>query len=292
MKLDMVERMPSDVLGVLADLLQKLSGNDGALWLERLKLFLKGENPFSTTAQTVNAWADELISGTRRKLKKFFRRSVQVESVPASWTPAFLANAAAYNMRPVFLPDADISASWVRKGWVKLESWFYERIASGAIKGDHPTRLKRGWYLADFTPGTDYTNGTQVLPSDPWSPLITELRGAKLIKGYDATPSGSRFAITWDEWNDCVLAQMAAKLSVHRVQISLERAVEFNAIGNIYDPTRGAFNMWVWLQDKFEDDYRLVGGNRGVGGLARVNYSSHAHRYDSIAARPLVRFVQ
>lgn len=296
MRLDMVGRMPSHVLGVLMDLIQKLMGNDGELWLERTKRMLRGENPFAElVAQSVPSatWKDELVAMARRKLKKFSRAwAEQVTAIPERWTPEFLDNAAQYNMRPVFFPDVDINESFRKKGFVKLSDWFYANAKSGDIRGDTPTKLRRGWALADFTIGADYTNGSQVLVSDPWALLVTDLRTKKIIGKNDVTPLGSRFAITWDEWNDSLLAHMASNLLSTRAQTNLERAIEFNFIGNVYDPSRGRFNMWEWFLDQFEGDSRLYGGYRSLGGLAHVYCLWRDDRHDNVAGRPLVRFVQ
>lgn len=40
--------IPSEWLGVLVDLLEKLAGSEGAKWLVALKLFLRKENPWPT----------------------------------------------------------------------------------------------------------------------------------------------------------------------------------------------------------------------------------------------------
>ena len=103
---------------------------------------------------------------------------------------------------------------------------------------------------------------------------------------------GSRFAITWDEWQDVVLVYLASKLNVTRAQIRLERAIEFNAIGNLYDANRGKFNAWEWFQDHFEDTNRLIGGHLDYGGLAYVYDCWHDNLDDHVAGRPLVSFVR
>ncbi len=77
-----------------------------------------------------------------------------------------------------------------------------------------------------------------------------------------------------------------------RAQIRLERAIEANAIGNLYDPNRGKFNAWEWFEDALEDSFRLFGGRRDDGGLAHVRYYWHGARFSSIAARPLVSFIR
>ncbi|KKU29976.1 MAG: hypothetical protein UX43_C0003G0069 [Candidatus Giovannonibacteria bacterium GW2011_GWB1_46_20] len=87
-----------------------------------------------------------------------------------------------------------------------------------------------------------------------------------------------------------VLAYMASALRVTRAQTCLERAGEFNFIGNVYDPNRGRFNMWEWFRDPFGGSDRLYGGYRRYGGLAGVGCVSSDDRYDGIAGRPLVSF--
>lgn len=243
---------------------------------------------------SVESWKDVIVASARRKLKKFSRAwADQVTAIPDAWTPDFIMSVGAYNMRPVFFPDADISASFRKNKFVKPSDWFYAHVKSGAIGGENPTQLRKGWALADFTVGADYTNGSQVFVNDPWAPLITELRAElKIVGKYDNTPLGSRFAITWDEWIQVVLAQMASKLQATRAQTDLERAIEFNFIGNVYDPNRGRFNMWEWFLDSFEGGARLCGGDRDGGGLADVGYYWRDARYGYIAGRPLVRFVQ
>ena len=287
-KLDVVGCLPSKLLGVQRDLNEKWSGPDGVLWLERTILMLKGENPLEAVARGP-AWADEIRAQARRKLKKFFGR-LQVDPVPGVWTPEFLENAAKYNMHPVYFIDLVLAKDWSLKNYTKQESWLYEKIREGKISADAVT-LKRRWCLADFSVGVDYPYGSQVFPNDPWAPIIEKLRrDLRVIGKYDNTPCGSRFAITPKEWDDVVLAYMASALRVTRAQTCLERAGEFNFIGNVYDSNRGRFNMWEWFEDVFEDSRRLCCGDRRYGGLAGVCYYSSDYRDDSIAGRPLVGF--
>src|SRR3989344_9446835 len=261
-KLDVVGCLPSKVLGLQRDMLEKWSGPDGDLWVERIALTLQGKNPLEAVALGPK-WADEICVQARRKLKKFFGRHVQVDPVPSSWTQEFLENAAKYNLRPVFLPETDISESFQHGGYVKPDAWYYNNVKSGNIKGKAPTKLRKGWYLADFSMGTDYTDGTQVFANDPLAPVIERLRREKKIGKYDLTPLGSRFSITNDEWRETVCPAVARELGVRPEQVGLERAIEFNAIGNLYDPNRGRFNMWEWFSDVFEASRRLCGGARG-----------------------------
>lgn len=296
MKLDMVGRMPSHVLGIQADLIQKLAGNDGNLWLERTKRMLKGENPFAELvgqSDITSAWKAELVSMARRKLRKFSREwAEQVTAVPDVWNPDFLANAARYNMRPVFFPRVDINEPFKKKGFIKLDNGFYAHVLCGTIKGGGPTQLREGWCLADYSVGVDYANGTQVFPDDPWFELITELRTCELIGKDDTIPSGSRFAITWDEWDKTLLTYMASKLSTTRAQTTLERAIEFNFISNVYDSNRGRFNMCQWFADAISDSRRLFGKYRADGRFMSVDNRWCGHCDDGITSRPLVRFAQ
>src|SRR3989344_156524 len=69
-KLDVVGCLPSKVLGLQRDMLEKWSGPDGDLWVERIALTLQGKNPLEAVALGPK-WADEICVQARRKLKKF-----------------------------------------------------------------------------------------------------------------------------------------------------------------------------------------------------------------------------
>jgi hypothetical protein len=201
-----------------------------------------------------------------------------------------LVKLAAFNLRTVFLPGEEVSEARNFRQYTKPGNWFYQKIREQKIASDS-AMLRRGWYLADFTAGTDYTDGTQEFASDPLSTLITNLREAGMVGKHEKTPAGSRFAITNSEWREVVLPALTAELVIPGLIFRLERAIEFNAIGNIYDPNRGKFNMWEWFDDAFQDGHRLYGGSRDYGGLSYVNYYSASNRYGSIAGRPLGCFV-
>lgn len=199
-----------------------------------------------------------------------------------------MAHLARNNMHLVFLPGVEITESLKLKNWVKPPAHFYQWIRDGKIANDSAT-LRHGWYAADFTLGVDYTNGTQMMPNCPWRSLITKLRAEGKVGKYDETPDGSRFSIVpKDEWETVLTYMTASVLNYPRAQVQLERYTEFNAIGNLYDPNRGKFNMWEWFADQFEDSSRLYGGNRDNGGLANVNNNWADNRNRNIVARPLV----
>lgn len=232
---------------------------------------------------------------TARMLSNRFSKRIVVDPLPPEFTDKNLALWATFNFRPVFLPREDIGLNRPLKNWTKLEQWFYDRVGDGKIKPIHldlpPTLLRGCWHLADFTISADYTDGSQVFVNDPLAPIIADLRIKKLV-GRHNTPDGSRFSITPDEWQDVVLAHVASKLGVTRAQTRLERAIDHNAIGNLYDANRGKFNAWEWFEDPSDDSFRLFGGDRDGGGLAGVCHGWRGYRGGPFAARPLVSFIR
>lgn len=288
-RLDTVGCLPSKLLGLQRDMLEKFSGPEGDLWVERIALTLQGKNPLEAIVKGPK-WVDEIVAQARRKLKKFFGRHAQVDPVPGFWTMNFLENAAKYNMHPVFFPELVLSEDLKLKGYTKPAHWLYQQIRADNVSVDAIT-LKKGWCLADFSVGVDYTDGSQFFPNDSWAPMIEKLRRElKIVGKHDNTPWGSRFAITPQEWNDVVLAHMASVLQVTRAQTRLERAGEFNFIGNVYDHNRGKFNMLEWFNDPFGASSRLYGGSRERGGLAHFDYGWPAYRDGDVSGRPLVSF--
>ena len=232
---------------------------------------------------------DQIVSDCQQALRrKLPQKYAFVDPLPASVTEEVVARLARYNMRLVFLPGLEIAEDLKLRNWVMPPPHFYQWIRDGKIAKDAAT-LRRGWYAADFTLGVDYTDGSQMM-SDPWVPLIMRLREEGRVGKHDKTPAGSRFSIMpQDEW-ETLLTSMASfgELQFPRANVRLERYIEFNAIGNLYDPNRGKFNMWEWFADQFEDSSRLIGGSRAYGGLAYVSCFWHDYRFRFVAARPLV----
>jgi hypothetical protein len=287
--------LSGELLGTWADILLKM--RSGHISLDHLKCFAKMEAmPFAVTAKSAKREIEKFAAKTARKLSTVFKKRIIVDPLPPEFTEENLVHWATFNFRPVFLPREDIGASRPLKNWIKPERWFYERVGNGKIRPIHPdlppTLLSGCWCLADFTVSADYTDGSQVFVDDPLVPIIADLRQKKLVGRHSNTPDGSRFSVTPDEWQDIVLAHVASKLGVTRAQTRLERAVDSNAIGNLYDPNRGKFNAWEWFEDPFGDSDRLFGGGRGSGGLAGVNYYWLGGRSGGIAARPLVSFIR
>lgn len=280
--------------GLAERTVRELEVPGSGLTLDQLQAVFEGRNPFE--AARVLSLQDQLIAGATKKLRRHFGSASTVDQLPQAVTTENIRKWAKLNLVPVFLPGEEITESRNFRNWVKPEKWFYDQIraCNAANKLGLPldsARLRRGWYLADFTVGVDYTDGTQVFVSDPLSALISNLRESGVVGKLNNTPSGSRFAITNDEWREKVLPTLTDELHGTGVTFRLERAVEFNAIGNCYDNNRGKFNMWQWFDDPFQDSRRLIGGPRGNGGLAFVSYDSASYRCDGFAGRPLGCFV-
>lgn len=272
---------PDTMFGLAIDLLEKFRKD---VYTEReIKLFLKRQNPFD------NSWEAEVIRLTQQKLRKKLGQIIQVPALPTAVTVVLFNKLAGFNMRPCFLPDLDIMANFNCPGYVKPNPWFYQKIESGEID-KAAAKLPGIWVFADFTKAIDYTDGTQVFPKDPLSPFITQLRQEGKIGKYDKTPSGSRFAITNDEWRNIVAPAFAKLIGVNPSQVRLERVVEFNFLGNVYDNNRGRFYSWQWFNDSFGSSGRLDGGDRDCGGLAHVDYDSSDYRSDFLFGRLLVEF--
>ena len=189
-------------------------------WSGTLKDFFRQINDGSHTLEAVKAFNEHrplsplvaLVEATTRKLQKFFDRDVEVAPFPPEFTPDNLARWAQFNLEPVFLPDEEIGEDRKLKDWIKPNAWFYQMIREGKLASDS-AQLKKGWYLADFTVGTDYTDGSQVFPNDPLASIITKLRKEGKVGQHDNTPAGSRFSITHDEWTSVVLPAVAQELS-------------------------------------------------------------------------------
>lgn len=292
---NLVGDVSGELLGTWEDVLRKM--RSGHITLDHLKRFAQMEAmPFAVTAKDAKREIEKFAAKTARRLSTIFKKRINVDPLPPEFTEENLAHWATFNFRPVVLPREDIGANRPLKNWTKLEQWFYDRVRDGKVKPIYPdlppTMLRGCWHLADFTVSADYTDGSQVFVNDPLAPIIADLRSKKLVGRHNNTPDGSRFSITPDEWRDVVLAHVASKLGVTRAQTRLERAIEFNAIGNLYDSNRGKFNAWEWFEDVFVDSFRLYGGHRGSGGLANVLCNWHVIRFSFLAARPLVSFIR
>lgn len=224
-------------------------------------------------------------------LNEKFEEQQNIPDPPMEWTEELLAKAKSLGLEPFYLPEKEIISGNVPDWWILPRDEFYQWIRDGKIAKDS-AKIYSGWILADVCQGVDYTDGTQVFPNDPLAPIIIKLREQKKVGKCDKTPAGSRFAIIpKNEWPlvcEAVLKEL--DIDSKKATCRLERAIEFNTIGNLYDSNRGKFNMWEWFADDFKDSRRLIGGSRDGGGLADVSDRWSDNRSDDFAARPLVSF--
>lgn len=279
-------------------LLRGLEEPGKGLTLDQLQKVVEHRNPFPVKSSFFGGSSlqlhEKLAAKTQKILTERFSKPIIVDPFPGWFTLENLEKAAKFNLRPIFLPDEEITQDRPLKKWKKPKSWFYEEIKEDRLTQDS-AYLKRGWYLADFSIGVDYTGDIQVFPNDPLAPIIHNLRQADKIGRNTMTPFGSRFAILpQDEW-PLVFAELAKELDLEPEKIRLERYIEFNAIGNLYDKNRGQFKIREWFTDSFIfrkwDPRLLYGGHPDCGGLADVDDCRIGDR-GGIAGRPLVSFAE
>lgn len=174
------------------------------------------------------------------------------------------------------------------EGWnSRPENWYWEQIRNGRVSQDAP-QLPGSWVLIDKTQRPDHEDSRQLDKNDPLGPLLARLRKKERIENVQDIPSTSRFAISSDELTQVVLPEIAKLLGVETSQVRLPKAIEFNVIGNFEHPEWGITDTWEWFDEKFGDNYRLVGGRSNFGGLANVHYDWSGLHVDGIAFRPLV----
>jgi hypothetical protein len=273
-------------------LLRGLRTPGEGLTLDHLQALVEHRDPFAAV-WPANAGVKEIISkdDLRLLLKSFGK--IAIDPLPEWFTEENLARAATFNLRPIFLPGEKIYEGRLLRNWKMPSIWFYEQIRTGKI-GRDSDRLLGGWHLADFTSSVNFDGGRQVFCNDPLAPIIAGCRQRMSIGRHPNTPIGSRFAILPEsEWS-LVFVKLAGKLGLDPWQIRLERAIEFNAIGNLYDANRGQFTSWEWFADAYDAPARnsgcLFGGARDEGGLASVHYGTTCDRGAGVAGRPLIRF--
>lgn len=240
-------------------------------------------------------------------LSQRFNKVIEVPPLPSICTQDNLTRWERFNLKPVFLPNEEIRQILTvteLKDWIKLNDRFYRLLDEGRIARDSAWLLG-DWVLADFT---DLENNTsqeeyklrEIYKDDPLSPVIERLRWegkiGKLTNKYwqNAIQPGSRFAITHYEWGDVVCPAIAKKLGIREVR--LERAIEFNAIANLYHPNRNKFLSQEFFED-IEDIYTTTStrgemflschGSGSFGGETSIGATAGWYRFVNFAARPL-----
>lgn len=190
---------------------------------------------------------------------------------------------------------------------VKPKGWFYDqfrakqlyRLASvGELAVDMAADKLLGQVVLFDTRGKPpFNGGNQMWQQDDelLGGTIETLRAQGAIQRYEYGPQSSRFGISVEpggDWEAHVKSALATHLGLHTNQVRLERAIEFNALSQMYaDLPRGqdgATSTWLWFEEFFVDAaQRLHGGHADSDGLAFVSWNGSANHWDSISLRPL-----
>lgn len=239
--------------------------------------------------------AERLVAQEKEAWKSFRGKDVEVSTPPQElfdvWTRA--------NEQGITVFEAHFEAPMEFKqnsnypGWkVKPEPWYWNQIKAGSVAKD-AANLGGVWVLVDGSRKPTYGSGKQLYENDPFGPILARLRQEGKIAvpdSYKHVPETSRFAVTPDEREAHFNLALADILGVDVSQIGILKEIEFNVLGNMHHPEWGQANTSEWLDDKFGDGYRLIGGHSDNGGLARVYYRWSDRRLDYWGFRPKVVF--
>ena len=239
------------------------------------------------------------IQKIQSRLSEKLSKEVTVPPFPKNITKESLEKLKEIDYRPVFFPNINIDADFNVPGFTKIDTPFYDKIKSGQYPEDF-SLLEGGWYLVDFGEAMDFTDGSQEYPNDHklLGPIISRLRKNGKIGKYKNTAPGSRYAITGEEWINVVSPEIKKSLiknfgfPQNQIEVRLERAIEYNFIGNIYDTKRGTFKGLELFSDTFTSngfEIMLCGGSSGHEGIKYVIPRPADYRGVSMAARPIIR---
>jgi len=192
-------------------------------------------------------------------------------------------------MKLHYLPSTEMTQEKNFPGWqIKPEIAFYERIQEGRLS-KKATQLTGEWILVDSRnkPAED-RDGRQLYPNDFLGPIMEKLRGLGKLEECDIPQT--RAFISWEEYHDILVPEIAKILKVKPDQVRLPRAIEFNFLGNAYYPQWGETNSWEWFEDRIYDKKCLSGGHSRHGGFADVYVDRFDVRFNDVGFRPLVEF--
>jgi len=276
---------------------------------------LSDEEKQSIEAQKV---FQEIISRESLALQKFFGRSFEIPPLPEEATTERIAEWREQGFELHYLPSLSLiditidpsgAVTEVRpniRGWKKKPAdRFFDLIKEGKLPKE-AAELKGGWVLVDTRPKPSYDDGKQMYPGDLLATALAELNRQGLIKqaSFDGTtklPPTSRFGISPRELADPrVMAVLVKVLNIESGEASLQRAMEFNILGNLHHPEWGDTSTSEWFADTsewFADQYgagsqQLFGGSSVPGGLSYVSSFGLDNRSGDIGFRLLGRFSQ
>ena len=240
--------------------------------------------------------SEQLVASENRAWRSFLGKDTIVPTPPQELSVAMLkAKEIGWTQAEAhFFPKIEFEQDSNFPGWtVKPEEWYWQQIKTGTVAKDAAT-LEEGWIIIDGSQKPQYKDGKQMYENDPFTLLLTQLRKEGKIQVPDwcrDIPKASRFGVSDDELRGSVNPANANLLGVQpEEQVRVPKEIEFNVLGNLYHPEWGKTNTWEWLEDKFEDGNRLIGGNSDSGGLARVNGHASDNRDNFLGFRPLVVF--
>ena len=288
---------PDNGFGVLGDFLKKARKNP--IWIERLKIMLKGRNPFEQVrevATKVKNWLQSIVDSERQCHKAFFDKTFGLAEFTTTLKRYGTEKIEAWkklDLEPHFLPAISLSQDSNLLGWkIKPEEWFYKQLIQGKI-----FQMNRG-ELQKLTTvnlgGITVLVDTRLKPKygdeykDDWfSSIIEQLRKDGKIE--DFNPRSSRFNVSAEE-TDLIRIEAAKILSLKPEQLRLEREIEANVIPQLYPymprVNDGRTDTWEWREEFFEGrGSRLRGGCSDIGGLADVRYFSVGSRWGYRAFR-------
>lgn len=189
---------------------------------------------------------------------------------------------------PYYLSGVTLDKDSNVVGWDKKpKNWYWNQIKNGKISRD-ASKLPDSWVLIDKTQKPDYKDGKQMYQKDPLGSIIDNLREKGKIQKVKGIPEASRFGVSYYELTQVVLPEIASLLGVESSAVRLPKAIEFSVIGNFKHSEWGETNTWEWFADKFGDDFHLVGGYSGFGGLAYVSDYWSDGNSGHVGFRPLV----
>lgn len=199
-------------------------------------------------------------------------------------------------LRPLYFPSGEIRLdSPSPQGWVKLNSWFFDRMR-GTEPSVNPDAAKIGPYWTLF----DESNRANFEGDGQFGLILSRGRDEGQIKipaDVSHLERTSRAGVAMDEQDSYVFPEFARPLRLVDpiaqavAVIRRPKAAEFNFAGNLRLRHLGEHPNWEGFDDKFGANYRLIGGRSSRGGLAYVDYQWTCHPFSRLVFRPLVAFL-
>jgi hypothetical protein len=266
--------------------------NDGLQMLIENKALVPEKQPVNRAN-----WLTKILNAEREHHRNFFGREfdlAEFEKTLRKYGRKKIKVWQNFGLEPHFLPKVSMMTGDDYPGWkVRPEEWFYKKQVEGKLFLDSggclekvlTVELKGVTVLIDSRLKPAYRDGKQMWEGDNlFGLLIADLRKEGKIAKYEYGPQSSRFGVSSDEWQGHVRPALANRLGLDLQQLRLEYAIEGNVIPQLYPhmPRKddGKTNTWVWYEEYFEGrDYRLDGGNFGLGGLARVSDGTVGHHW-------------